>query len=313
MKKITTIVRGYLRTTSPLRGVIRVLTAAGLTLGISSCYTAPLYQEDDAAEYQTYVPPVWAPPYDNVSMIRYYYLPDYGVYYDVWERHFWCPENGVWVYYPTLPSTYVGVDLYTSFIVLIDRDVHDPWRRDGYYHDNYPRHGYDNYRDIVEKNRIVTDVEPGHELVPRAYDENNDRVTFMQRPRVNAQAPTEQSAQPNRDASTPNRDVPSQSREVPPQTRDVPRANERAQTPATRVATPQPSTPPQYRPVAKEVPMRAIAPAMPKESRSFNYGSGVRRSAPANTNAAPVAKPAPNQPTNTQAPPSPKPDGGSKN
>jgi hypothetical protein len=207
-----------------------------LLVALSSCYTVPA-AEDDGVVYQNYVPPSWAPPYDNVSMVQYYYFPDYEMYYDVWGRTFWCQENGGWVSYPGLPPAYAGIDLSASFIVLIDRNVHEPWRNHGYYRDNYPRHGYDNYRDIVVNNRIVTNIQPGHELVPRSYNENNDRVTFMQHPRVNAPAPGQ---------------------------------------PASAPVLPTP-----YHHITHEVPMRAIAPSMPKESRAFNYGSGVRRNAPA--------------------------------
>jgi hypothetical protein len=83
----------------------------------------------------------------------------------------------------------VGVDLSAAFCVLIDRDISRPWLNHDYYRTNYPPHGYANYRDIVVRNRVVTNIAPGHELVPRAFNENNNRVTFMQRPVATAAAP----------------------------------------------------------------------------------------------------------------------------
>jgi hypothetical protein len=141
-------------------------------------------------DVQNYVPPSWAPPYDNTSSIRYYYLPDYDMYYDVWDGQFWyAGPNGEWIYSEGLPPQYAGIDLGGAFMVLIDRNISRPWMNEGYYRRNYPSHGYDNYTDIVVRNRIVTNTAPGHRLVPRAFNENSNRVTFMQRPVQNDHAP----------------------------------------------------------------------------------------------------------------------------
>lgn len=133
-------------------------------------------------DVQNYVPPSSAPPYDNVSAVRYYYLPDYDMYYDVWDGLFWyAGPGGEWISSEGPPPQYAGVDLSGAFIVLIDRNISRPWMNYSYYRRNYPEHGYDNYSDIVVRNRIVTNTAPGHRLVPRAFNENTNRVTFMQR------------------------------------------------------------------------------------------------------------------------------------
>ncbi len=153
-----------------------------------ACFTIPSHAQlhvgvNLGVDVPTYVPPPWAPPYDNVSTVRYYYLPDYDVYYDVWDGLFWyLGPDGVWISTPQPPPQCAGVDLSGAFIVLIDRNISRPWLNEAYYRANYPAHGYDNYRDIVVRNRIITNTEPGHELVPRAFNENTNRVTFMQRP-----------------------------------------------------------------------------------------------------------------------------------
>ncbi len=151
-----------------------------------ACFTNPsVAQIHFGVDVQTYVPPPWAPPYDNVSAVRYYYLPDYDMYYDVWDGMFWyIGPDGSWISSQGPPPQYAGIDLTGAFIVLIDRNISHPWLNERYYRSNYPAHGYDNYRDIVVHNRIVTNTEPGHELVPRAFNENTNRVTFMQRPVV---------------------------------------------------------------------------------------------------------------------------------
>lgn len=154
-----------------------------IVAALACCTQASHAQIHVGVDLQTYVPPPWAPPYDNVSGVRYYYLPDYDMYYDVWDGTFWyIGPDGTWISSEGPPPQYAGIDLSGAFIVLIDRSISRPWTNESYYRANYPAHGYDNYRDIVVHNRIVTNTAPGHELVPRAFNENTNRVTFMQRP-----------------------------------------------------------------------------------------------------------------------------------
>src|ERR1041385_8506337 len=47
--------------------------------------------------------PFWAPVYDHVDEVQYYYLPDIEVFYDVPNREFVYMEDGNWVYSPELP------------------------------------------------------------------------------------------------------------------------------------------------------------------------------------------------------------------
>ncbi len=235
-------------------GLIRLGAALSVTallaLSISSCFPPP---EGDGGTVvvQNYVPPPWAPPYDNVSSIRYYYLPDYEVYYDVWGGDFWyMGPDGVWISTIGPPPQCAGVNLSAAFVVLIDRDIDRPWLNHSYYRDNYPRHGYDQYTDIVVHNRIVTNTEPGHELVPRAFNENTNRVTFMQRP-----------VQPNPPPPNPGGHQGEPGHQGGPG------------------HPPTPPTPPvQYHHVVHEVPMQKITPSMPAASQNRNYGGGYSKS-----------------------------------
>lgn len=98
-------------------------------------------------------PPVWAPYYDNVNRVRYYYFPDIECYYDVWNREFVYLEDGSWMFGATLPPSYSWFDLNTAFIVLLDYNVFEPWMHFHYYVSHYPRYYYrtfyrDNDRDI---------------------------------------------------------------------------------------------------------------------------------------------------------------------
>ena len=235
-----------------------------LTLGIvlHSC-VIPTDTEKTVIVYDSYVPPPWAPPYDNVSAVRYYYLPDYDIFFDVWQGAFCYQTGAVWICSRTLPPMYTTIDLRGVFIVLIDRDVYRPWDHDRYYRDNYPPHCYDRYRDIVEHDRIIPNLPHDRELVPRAFNENSDRVTFMQHPVERAMPPSP--------APTPN---PSGRAPAPAPGRSP------APTPE-RVAVPAPIKPttPNYDRMVHEVPMKAIAPSMPQASKKFNYGSGYAKEA----------------------------------
>jgi hypothetical protein len=223
----------------------------------SSCVPPP--EGDSDVVVQNYVPPPWAPPYDNVSAVRYYYLPDYDCYYDVWGGDFWYNGPGGWVSSVGPPPQCAGADLNGAFVVLIDRNIDRPWMNHDYYRDNYPAHGYDQYKDIVVKNRVVTNTEPGHELVPRAFNENNNRVTFMQRP------------------TTPN---------VPP---PPPVHMDHGQ--PEHPPIPPPALPAHYHRVVHEVPMTKITPSMPAASQSHNYGAGYSKARAPQGNPAPARAP----------------------
>jgi hypothetical protein len=152
-----------------------LLLASTIITTLNSCTVT------EGVSYQTYTPPAWAPPYDDVSSVHYYYFPDYDMYYDVWADQFWYNDNGAWIPSASLPLAYANVDLNNAYIVLINKKYATPWVRHDYFVKNYPPHVYDNYQNIVVTNRIVKNVQPNHDLVPRAYNENTNRVTFMQR------------------------------------------------------------------------------------------------------------------------------------
>ncbi len=101
------------------------------------------------------VPPPWAPYYENVNMIRYYYIPDIECYYDVWNHEFVYLEDGNWMFGATLPPIYSWLDLNTAFIVLLDYNVFEPWMHFHHYVSHYPRYYYRTfYRDVdIDINR----------------------------------------------------------------------------------------------------------------------------------------------------------------
>lgn len=121
----------------------------------------------------TPVVPVWAPPYVYVNEVHYYYFPDYMVYYDVFAQNYWYFDGFSWVHVVSLPSiqTYYGFDPFTSYIVVMNRNTHNPWLRHSYFEHQYPR-GY--YKTAIAPRQSL-----GNNVSLRAYDENESRPVFV--------------------------------------------------------------------------------------------------------------------------------------
>lgn len=97
-------------------------------------------------ETQTsYENPEWAPDY--YTGVRYYYLPDIEVYYDLTMRDFIYLNNGRWVYSRVLPPMYSYYDLYSGYVILLNVNIYRPWMHHQYYVSHYPRYYYRDYYD----------------------------------------------------------------------------------------------------------------------------------------------------------------------
>ncbi|KFF15033.1 hypothetical protein [Flavobacterium hydatis] len=80
-------------------------------------------------------PPAWGPV--GYTDVRYYYLPDLEMYYDINASNYIYVSNGKWIRARNLPRNYRNYDLYNEYkVVLTD------------YRGNAP---YDNYRSHKEK------------------------------------------------------------------------------------------------------------------------------------------------------------------
>lgn len=64
-------------------------------------------------------PPPWAPP-GHVKKIRYYYLPDIEMYYDIHTANFIYWHSGSWIFAPVLPHWHSHFDLYGAHKVVIN-------------------------------------------------------------------------------------------------------------------------------------------------------------------------------------------------
>lgn len=135
-----------------IHGVRITMTFAMIFMLLMSMNSCAVYDQKPG-EGVNIAPPAWAPYYDNVNMVRYYYFPDIECYYDVWNREFVYLEDGSWMFGAALPPSYSWFDLSSAFIVLLDYDVFEPWMHFHYYVSHYPRYYYrtyyrDNDRDI---------------------------------------------------------------------------------------------------------------------------------------------------------------------
>lgn len=92
-----------------------------------------------------YENPQWAPDY--YAGVRYYYLPDIEVYYDLTMRDFIYLNNGRWMYSRMLPPMYSYYDLYSGYVILLNTNIYRPWMHHQYYVSHYPRYYYRDYYD----------------------------------------------------------------------------------------------------------------------------------------------------------------------
>jgi hypothetical protein len=144
-----------------------LMVIAALTLSVSSCVTTAALEGPGTGA--TVVPPSWAPAYEHIGQVRYYYLPDIEVYYDVFNHEFVYMDNGSWMFSPTLPPMYSWYNLSLGFTVVLDYRVHQPWMHFHSYVSNYPRYYYQTvYRD--------TYIQAGQSL--RGFNENTRSVVY---------------------------------------------------------------------------------------------------------------------------------------
>ncbi len=124
--------------------------------------------------------PAWAPYYENVSQVRYYYLPDVECYYDVRNREFIYLEDGRWIFSRSLPPVYHWFNLHNCFVVALDARVVMPWRHFHYYVAHYPRYYYrtvyrDRYHDRDHPIRGFDENER-HEVYNHRYERGKSPV-----------------------------------------------------------------------------------------------------------------------------------------
>lgn len=88
----------------------------------------------------TITPPPWGPA--EAPGIRFYFIPDIDVYFDVNTGEYVYFSNGAWIHAHELPPAYRHYDLYKAYKVPL-RDYHGetPWEKHDDHHKAYPK-GY---------------------------------------------------------------------------------------------------------------------------------------------------------------------------
>jgi len=153
----------------PQKGNIRMLFVL-FSIFLWSCTTTSVAQRAEVSFNINL--PSWAPYYDNIDQVNYYYLPDIECYYDVRSREFIYMEDGEWMFGRSLPPIYAWFDLNNSFIVALNARVVEPWRHFHYYVAHYPRFYYRTvYRDRY--------MDHNHPL--RGFNENARDVVYNHR------------------------------------------------------------------------------------------------------------------------------------
>ena len=91
--------------------------------------------------------PAWVPSNTNPD-IRFYFIPEIGIYYDAFVGDYVYWNGSFWVYSAVLPVAYIHFDLYDANIVFLSVGVVSPWYYHSYYVAQYPVYdfvGYDYY------------------------------------------------------------------------------------------------------------------------------------------------------------------------
>ncbi|MDM1294090.1 hypothetical protein HX021_07250 [Sphingobacterium sp. N143] len=90
--------------------------------------------------------PSWGPA--GYDYARYYYIPEYNMYYDVPARVYVYYDNGGWIRRSRLPRRYRHYDFYRAHKVVINDRT--PWR----HHDRYrSRYGHSRGRQVAIRDR----------------------------------------------------------------------------------------------------------------------------------------------------------------
>jgi hypothetical protein len=86
-------------------------------------------------------PPPWAPAHGKRAKVRYYYLPDLEMYYDLVTGRFAYWGGSGWLFSASLPSRFGSYNLHKGNIVVMDFTGANPWNNHKSYKVKYPK-GY---------------------------------------------------------------------------------------------------------------------------------------------------------------------------
>lgn len=102
--------------------------------------------------------PAWGPV--GYDYVRYYYLPEMNVYYDVVGRRYTYPHGNRWVTTRSLPRRYRHVDMHRTYKVVLNNP--QPWRNHGSIRKQYGRYAHNHSQRVLRDHR-------GHDRYNKKY------------------------------------------------------------------------------------------------------------------------------------------------
>jgi hypothetical protein len=124
------------------------LIVAGLLLVLAGTMHAQV-----SLNVQVGTPPAWGPA--EASGVRYYYLPDIHMYYDVNSSSYIYLSHGNWIHATSVPYAYRNYDFYGAYKVSLND-----------YHGERPYEHYDDHR----------------KSYPKGYNHGREQKTYGERP-----------------------------------------------------------------------------------------------------------------------------------
>ena len=181
---------------APFQGVRRFIgigVVAFVTLFTLDSCSPNTYTIASGTTYQSYVPPTWAPQGAAVAGVQYYYLPDYGMYYDLSSQLFWYNNAGIWASSAFLPSMYAGINLNSAYIVMLNQGIRRPWLNNSFYVRRYPAGYYAHRSGFSPENRILNMPRSASPRVANGYSgrqtyRNESARTYQMQPRQSYQS-----------------------------------------------------------------------------------------------------------------------------
>lgn len=119
--------------------------------------------------------PQWGP--SGYDYARYYYMPEYDMYYDVQLGRYAYMDRHGWVLTPILPARFARVDLYRTHKVVIND--HQPWLMHKKYHKKYRHYALHKKQINIREYKRYTNNGKGNNKVIKAkykaHPSNNGR------------------------------------------------------------------------------------------------------------------------------------------
>lgn len=116
------------------------------TLIIGGLFVSPSSNAQVSVNINIGSQPMWGPV--GYDYVRYYYLPEIDVYYNVASRKYTYYHGNRWVTKSHLPSRYRNFDMYRTYKVVIND--HSPW----HHHGKHKKH-YSHYRHNHHHHQVV--------------------------------------------------------------------------------------------------------------------------------------------------------------